>query len=241
MRLSHVALFSPLVAALSCTALQSQNLKTAGMQAILDVSADDTGQTKVTAQLNVDNNATDFVDLSNGDKFVASAAGQSQDMKRISFLGTVSYQASFSNLDTGGTGYTIALVRNSDVSAPTSTCTMPDKFTITAPTSSGTFSRGNDDLVVTYSGSGTQDPMTWSAGGDCVRGMVGGSVSNDSGTFTISKGALVNPNPAPQAPANCVAHVTLTRQRVGQLDSHYGSGGHITAEQVRTVTFNSTP
>jgi hypothetical protein len=153
----------------------------------------------------------------------------------------VTYQASFSSLDTGGTAYTIALVRTTDVSAPMSTCTMPEKFTITAPASSGTFSRGNDDIVVTYSGSGTQDPMTWSAGGDCVRGMVGGSVSNDSGAFTISKGALVPTNPSPQAPTTCVAHVTLTRQRIGQLDSHYGSGGHITAEQVRTVTFNSTP
>jgi hypothetical protein len=38
----------------------------------------------------VDNNATDFVDLGGGDKFVASAGGQSQDMTRISLLGAVS-------------------------------------------------------------------------------------------------------------------------------------------------------
>jgi hypothetical protein len=224
-----------------CSSIQSQNIKTAGMQAILRVWADGTGQSTATAQLNVDNNPTDFVDLSGGDAFVASSGGQSRTMSRIDLLGAISYEASFSALDKGGTTYTIALDRTTDVSAPSSTCVMPSQFTITAPTSSGTFSRANDDLVVTYSGSGTQDPMTWSAGGDCVQGMVGGTVSNDAGTFTIARGTLVPKNPSPQTPTTCQAHVTLTRSRAGQLDPHYGSGGGITAEQVRTVTFSSTP
>ena len=224
----------------SCTTLQSQNLKTAGMEAFIQVSADGTGQTKATAQLNVDNNATDFVDLSGGDKFVASSGSQSQTMSRVSFLGTISYESTFSGLDQGGTSYTIALQRTTDVSAPSSTCVMPGVFGITAPTSSGTFSRGADDLVVTYSGSGTQDPMSWSAGGDCLKGMVDGTVSGDTGTFTIAKGALVPTDPM-AATMTCQAHVTLTRSRAGQLDPHYGSGGKITAQQVRSVTFNSKP
>jgi hypothetical protein len=241
MRLSHIAFLSSVLIASACTSLQSQNLKTSGMQAIIYVVADGSGSSKASAQLNVDNNITDFVDLSGGDKFVASAGGQSQDMSRIALLGTVSYQSTFSGLDSGGTMYTIALQRTTDVSAPASTCTMPNQFSISAPTSTDVFSRGLQDIVVTYSNSGTADSMTWSAGGDCVRGMVGGTVSNDSGTFTIAKGTLVPINPPAQNPTTCVAHITLTRSRPGQLDSHYGSGGSITAQQVRTVNFSSTP
>jgi hypothetical protein len=241
MRLSHIAFLSSILTASACTAIDSQNLKTAGMQANIYVVADGTGSSKASAQLNVGNNITDFVRLAPGDKFVASAGGQSQDMSQIELLGTVSYESTFSGLDSGGTMYTIALQRTTDVSAPASTCTMPNQFSISAPTSSDGFSRSLQDIVVTYSSSGTTDSMTWSAGGDCVRGMVGGTVSNDSGTFTIAKGSLVPINPPPQTPTTCQAHITLTRSRTGQLDSHYGSGGRITAQQVRTVNFSSTP
>jgi hypothetical protein len=240
MRLSHIGFFSSVFIASGCTSLQSQNVKTTGMQAIIYVVADGSGASKASAQLNVGNNITDFVDLSGGDKFVASAGGQSKDMSRISLLGTVSYEATFSGLDSGGTTYTVALDRTTDVSAPSSTCTMPNPFTISAPTSSSTFSRALDDIVVTYASGGTHDTMSWSAGGDCVRGMVSGTVSNDSGTFTIAKGTLVPINPSPQTPTTCQAHITLTRSRPGQLDSHYGSGGSITAQQTRTVNFSST-
>jgi len=168
-----------------------------------------------------------------------TAGGQSQTMSQTNFLGTVSYEANFTGLDANGTQYTIALNRTSDVSAPSSTCVMPSPFNITAPTANGTFSRANADIMVTYDTTGTMDQMTWSAGGDCVRGEVGGSVAPDSGSFTVAKGSLVPINPP--VSTTCQAHITLTRSRPGQLDSHYGSGGSITAQQVRTVTFNSAP
>jgi hypothetical protein len=238
MRLS--LLVPALVVGAACTSIQSSNIKTAGMSAYMQVVADGTGQTKASAQLNVGNNATDFVDLSSGDTFVATASGQSQTMSRTNFLGTISYQATFNGKDGVGTPYTIALNRTSDVSAPSSTCTMPKPFNITAPTSNGTFSRANSDIMVTYDNSGTQDAMNWSAGGDCVKGQVDGSVAGDTGSFTIAKGILVPTDPS-QNTVTCQAHITLTRTRPGQLDPHFGSGGNIHADHVRTVTFNSTP
>jgi hypothetical protein len=60
------------------------------------------------------------------------------------------------------------------------------------------------------------------------------------GSFTVAKGSLV-PNDPTQKTVTCQAHITLTRARLGQLDSHFGSGGGINAQQVRTVTFSSTP
>jgi hypothetical protein len=240
MRALPIEVAAFLVVCASCTTIQSSSLKTSGMSAYMQVVGDGTGQTKVSAQFNVDNNSTDFVDLSAGDSVIASVGGMSQPMARVTFLGTVSYETSFTGEDADGTQYTIALSRTTDVSAPSSTCTMPNPFTITAPTGNSAFSRATGDIVVTYDTVGTQDSMTWSVGGDCVKGMVGGSVANDAGSFTITKGTLVSTD-ATQSNVTCQAHITLTRERPGQLDPHYGSGGNIAAQQVRTVTFNSTP
>ena len=132
----------------------------------------------------------------------------------------------------------MALQRTSDVSAPSSTCTLPSPFTITAPTSSGSYSRTGSDLTVTYATAGTGDTMTWNISGECVTGQ-SGTVSGDSGTFTIAKGLLTGQGAS--ASATCQATLSLTRSRPGQLDPHYGSGGSIVAQHVRSVTFNSTP
>jgi hypothetical protein len=238
MRLSHVV--APFVLCAACTSVQSSDIKTAAMSAIMRVSADGTGQTQATAELHVDNNITDFVSLSSGDTLVASVSMQSETMSQANFAGGVSYAANFAGLDGDGTMYTIALNRSNDVSAPSSACILPKPFNITAPTASGTFSRSNDDIVVTYDTMGTEDQMTWSAGGDCIQGMVDGTVAADSGSYTIAKGLLV-PTGSSVPTMTCEAHITLTRSRPRQLDSHFGSGGSITAQQVRTVTFNSTP
>jgi hypothetical protein len=222
------------VSAAGCTDLNSADLKTAGMSTTMQVTADGTGQTTAIAQFNVDSNGTDFVNLSSGDTAVAQVAGQSRTMSESNFLGDIAYQTTFSGEDGAGTLYTIALQRTSDVSAPSSTCTLPSPFDITAPTSSGSFSRSSD-LTVTYDNAGTEDTMTWGISGAC--GAASGTVSGDSGTFTIAKGLLV---PDTQNGA-CQATLTMTRSRPGQVDSHFGSGGSIVGQQVRSVTFNSVP
>ena len=226
-----------LVSVAGCTDLQSKDLKTAGMSSEISVSADGTGQTTVTAQFNVDSNATDFVNLSSGDTAVAQVAGQSRTMSESNFLGAIAYQTTFSGEDASDTLYTVALQRATDVSAPSSTCTLPSPFNITAPTSSGSFSRSKADMTVTYDTAGTSDSMTWSISGECVQGQ-SGTVSGDSGSFTIAKGLLSS---SASANATCQATLSLTRSRPGQLDPHYGSGGSIVAQHVRSVTFNSTP
>ncbi len=222
------------VSAAGCTDLQSSDLKTAGMSTYMTITADGTGQTTVTAQFNVDNNGTDFVNLSSGDSAVAQVASQSHTMSQTNVLGDIAYQTTFSGEDAAGTQYTVALDRSTDVSAPSSVCTLPDGFDITGPTSSGTFSRAND-LTVTYDNAGSSDTMTWSLSG-CSEGT--GSVTGDSGSFTIPKGTL---SPGGEQSGTCQDTITLTRARAGQVDPHYGSGGSITAQQVRSVTFNLTP
>jgi len=238
MRLSYLGTAVALSAA--CTSIQSSSIKTSGLSASMQVVADGTGQTTASATLNVGSNSTDFVDLSPGDVLVATAGARSQTMSRLDALSVISYRTNFNGLDGDGTQYTIALNRANDVSAPSSVCVMPKPFGITAPTGNGIFSRANSDITVTYDSVGTQDSMSWSVGGDCVKGLVGGSVAGDTGSFTIAKGTLV-PVGGSQSSVSCQAQIKLTRARSGQVDAHFGSGGTFTAMQVRTATFNSTP
>jgi hypothetical protein len=221
-----------------CTDLQSSDLKTAGMSAHALVSADGTGASSASVTLNVDNNITDYVQLSTGDALVATVGNKTQTLSSTNVLGIVTYSTGFTGADQAGAQYTIALNRKSpDTSAPGSTCTMPAAFQLSAPTSSSSFSRASQDIVVTYSGSGQADPLSFTLSGSCFN-LVTNSVSNDNGTFTIPKGTLV----AAQGtqPMNCQATLTVSRTRAGSLDPAY-YGGSISAAQQRTVSFTSTP
>jgi hypothetical protein len=231
--LAAAAVFVP-----ACTSVKSSDLETSGMSAHMTVTADGQGNTSASAELNVDTNGTDFVDLSAGDSLVATPAGGSpRTMSRSDLLGVISYGASFTGEDAPGTAYTIAFSRKApNVSAPSSTCSLPQPFAITAPASGASFSRANDAVVVMYGYFGTSDAMTYQVTGPCVSTATG-SLPADSGTLTIAKGTLVTSGGS----SSCTATLTLHRSRSGQLDPAYGYGGAISCDQVRTVTFTSNP
>jgi hypothetical protein len=220
----------------ACTSVKSTDLETSGMAAYIAVTADGQGNAYASAELTVDKNATDFVDLSPGDSFVATAGGTSQTMARSDLLGILSYNTNFSGKGAPGTAYTVALNRAApDVSAPSSTCSIPQSFDLAAPVAGAALSRGSD-VVVTYSNPGQSDPMTYQLSGTCVSNA-GGTVPADSGSFTIAKGTLV----ASGSLSSCDVTLTVSRTRTGQLDPAYGYGGNISCAQTRTLTFTSTP
>ncbi len=225
--------------AAACTSVKSTDVETSGMSAHMTVTADGQGNTGVNAELNVDVSLTDYVDLSSGDALVATAGGgASQTMSRSDLLGVISYGASFTGQDAPGTAYVVAFDRKApDVSAPSSTCTIPQPFSLTAPASTASFSRAGDAVVVTYAGSGTSDVMTYLVTGSCVD-TASGSVTGDTGTIDHPQGALVQPN---GGTSSCTATLTVRRSRSGQLDPAFGYGGGISCDQARTVSFTSTP
>jgi hypothetical protein len=222
----------------ACTSVKSTDIDTSGMSAHMTVTADGQGDTAVSAELNVDTNATDFVDVSSGDSLSAAAGGgPGRSMTRSDLLGVISYGTSFTGEDAPGTAYTIAFSRNApNVSAPSSTCTIPQPFAITAPASGMSFSRSTDAVLVTYSNGGQSDAMTYLVSGSCVN-TAGGTVPADSGSVAIPKGTLVDS----AGPSTCMATLTLRRSRTGRLDPAFGYGGSISCDQTRTVTFTSTP
>jgi hypothetical protein len=222
-----------------CTDLASSDIKTAGIRATLSIT--NTGSNGVTAraQFNVDTNATDFVELSTGDTVVAKANGQTVTLSESKLLGAVAYTGNLTASD-AATQYTISLNRSTDTSAPGSTCTMPAALSITTPAASASFSRNNDDISVTYSGSGQSDPLSWSVTGDCVTPVSSQTLPSDTGSFTIPKGTIKQLSNSTNAVTNCQITLTVNRTRNGTLDPSY-NGGLIQAIQSRSVTLNSAP
>jgi hypothetical protein len=230
------------VCAAACTSVKSNDIETAGMSAHITVTADGQGHTGAVAEINVDDNPTDFVDLTPGDSLVATAAGSaSQSMARSDLLGIISYGASFTGQDAPGTNYTVAFHRAAPaVSAPSSTCTLPQPFSITTVATNLSLSRANDAVVVTYSNPGQSDAMTYLVTGDCLT-TLSGSLPTDSGTVTIAKGTVTPSGASSNASSSCTATLTIRRSRAGQLDSAFGYGGGISCNQARTITFVSNP
>jgi hypothetical protein len=223
----------------ACTSVQSTDLKTAGISAQMALSTtDSTGTTSVNVTLNVDDNATDFVELTPGDTLTAALSGQSETLSESNVAGLISYGTNFSQVTSGAT-YTVAFNRPAgNTSAPSSTGAIPAAFEL-GTLSTGSFSRANDTITVTYSGSDPTDPMAWTLEGDCFN-LVQQTLSGDPGTFTIAKGTVQSNAPSGQQPQSCQATLTLSRTRQGTLDPAYYGGG-VSAQQVRSLTFTSAP
>jgi hypothetical protein len=227
-----------LLASAACTKVESKSILTSGMSATMSVRADGTGQSFASASLLVGDSALDYVDLSTGDSLVASSGTKSQPMSRSVLLNVVSYSAPFSGLDAEGTPYTIAFKRSLDSGAPSSTCTLPAPFTLTTPPPAATFSRGASDITLTWMG-GTTDPMRYEIRGDCLA-TKGDAITGDPGTLLLPKGTIAVGDPK-YAGQTCTGTIVVHRARQGKLDPAFGHGGSIFGEQVRSVSFTSTP
>jgi hypothetical protein len=219
------------------TELSSADIATAGISAQMTVVADGSGQTTATTQLNVDDNSSDFVALNAGDTLVANADGQSQLMtSQMILFGNISYVATFASASAPGTSYRIAFDRSGGVSAPTSTCTIPEPFTIASPSAGASFSRTKDDVRVTYGPSGTSDTIAYSLSGSCIESETGVPVTGDPGTFTTPHGTIQVGDLS-----SCTITVQIERIRTGMLDPAFGAVGTIQCIQSRTISIGSTP
>lgn len=224
-----------LVVLAGCSSLTSDKLKTSGITAHLQVTAKADGHSDATATLNVGNSLVEFVELSSGDTLTASSGGDVKTLTKTKLLGIVTYGATFTGHTAGGTQYGFDLQRASDTSAPSSTCTLPPGFEVTAP--SGTHSRVTDDLTIGVAGAQTQ--LWWSAEGSCIRAA--------SANGAVTAGSLVIPHGSLQANVSdggvgtsCSVTVKLSDSQTGTLDSAYG-GGSISCVQEREVVITSAP
>jgi hypothetical protein len=224
----------PLIALLAaCGTSESGSLLTTGISAELSAVTTGNGSTRVVAELFEGSpNQLIFVDLQAGDTLVADVNGQAMTLAKVQLLTIIDYEAVF---PTGNEGdeFTIDFQRMVDSGAPSSTATLPAAFALDPIATS--YSR-TAPITLTYAPSGTADTMGWQASGDCIQ-VITGALPSDSGTFTIPANMLT-----PTAGAtSCTVTLSVMRDHEGSLDSHYGKGGSMFGEQVRTTTITSTP
>lgn len=226
----------PLTGLLACESVESSDLKTSGMYAQLTARADGSGSTRAEAVLKVGGSTSNtFVKLTAGDELMVSAGGAEQAMSEQNIGDVYSYTSDF-DFDEEGTAFTFSLERAEDESAPESVATLPAPLEITAPVADEVVSRSEDDLVITWSGSGEADDLEVTVSGDCFVGYW--KAVDDGGTHTIDKGTIESFES--QDDESCDAEVAVWRKQTGTLDPAYGEG-QVLGVQVRAVTIRMDP
>lgn len=217
-----------------CTeTIDSQNLKTAGIAALIRVTADSDQASTVVATLKAGGaQSNTYVDLGGGDRIFASAGGDRIEMQAQS---TGVYEAKF-NTAAADTEFIVDLQRETEDDAPASRGTLPAPFALTA--GAATASRG-EDITFTWTPSGLNDDMRLELNGSCIF-LETIDVPGDMGTHTIPANTLKATGPM-DAPPTCDITVEMTRVRKGQNDAIFDSESTFTLEQVRTAKFTSTP
>ena len=237
-----------LAAISGCSNTSSENVTTQGIHADIDVVADGSGMTVVTAELEVGSGGLGrtSLELGSGDSLAVMANGIQKAMtENSSILGQFSYTASF-DFDNADTMFTVSFSRVGGMSAPGSNVALPDGFLVQSPTASDIY-RTNENIRIVWTPAGTSIVPTINVSLSCT--LTSGlrmsafetvSLSSDSGVAALPVAAVM-PNGPLDSSRLCEGSVLLLRWRRGNLDPNYGEGGQITAEQSERAQFFVDP
>ncbi|HRI70305.1 MAG TPA: hypothetical protein PK156_39005 [Polyangium sp.] len=218
----------------ACTAetVDSKNIRTGGIVAILMASSTSDSATSVTAALKVGGTGSNtYVDLSGGDRIFAVANDNRVEMEA---QGTGTYQTDF-NTAAENTEFIVDLQRETDDDAPLSTGLLPGPFTFQVPTMSTSRMQA---LTITWSPSGSTDDMTMELNGTCIFNRTI-DIPGDTGSHMIEPGTLASVNP--DKPETCDITVDMKRSRNGTVDAAFDPDSSFVLEQTRTAKFTSAP
>ncbi|MDQ3367758.1 MAG: hypothetical protein M3680_20230 [Myxococcota bacterium] len=219
-----------------CAKTDSSDVLTSGIHASISATSAGAGTTDVQATLFLGNPINlNFVELTGDDELIASHGGMDQVMVQSELFNVVAHRASF-QADAEGAVFEVAFQRTVDDGAPSSTATLPAKFTLAQPASSASRAA---PLSLAWSPAATSDLMSWSVEGDCIE-RESSPITGDPGMAVIPANTIKR-RPATTTPETCVITVAVTRTRAGTLDPGYGKGGTITGNQTRRIQLSSTP
>jgi hypothetical protein len=213
----------------ACETMESADIRTSGVHARIEVEADGSGESVVrTTLLSGGRSSNTYLELSGGDRLVATAAGIEKELveSRTEF-DQVHYVAGIPK-DGGGTAFTVAFERpsgNGD-DAPDSHVVLPPPFHLTAPASGALLEPATQALRIAWDRVAT-DPVDVTVEGDCLDTWER-HFDTDPGFVDIPARKL-----STWGTESCHADVTVARTRHGDLDPHFGGGGTIDARQVR--------
>lgn len=221
------------LAALSgCTeTLDSDLIKTKGIAATVEVSADSETSTRVHVVLQAGGDESNtYIELQSGDTLYASADDERKSMDRVD---EGEYDADFGT-GLGGTEFVVDFQRADDTSAPNSRGILPDAFTLDAIEDD--LSRATDDLVITWDG-GDSSGMNIVLDGSCIY-QFDEDVS-DTGSYTIKAGEIESTGQ--DNPEDCELTATLTRSTSGSPDPAFDAESDVVLRQIRSTSFASKP
>lgn len=238
------ALFLLSVVVAACQSIESGDIQTGAMTAVIEVRPRRDGSaTDVTASLTA--GAFTFVDLDGEDRLVAHSGEVSVELQQSDLLGAVNYAGALEGIHAPGDVVTVALVRGEGKDgAPSSTVRLPEPVTLTAPAPGTSFSRENDDIVATIESAASEDPVRLSFRGECIE-EGGLDVPAGQTTVTIAKGSIAKKTSADaadatQVPDTCTITLTVSRRIEGTLDPAF-EGGSIAAVTSSSIDLTSTP
>jgi hypothetical protein len=231
----------------SCQSVSSEDVRTAGIYAELDLSNTQSDQVTAAATLLTGGRLSNTsLSLTGNDRLVVYVGDTPHVM--VGRSGTVAYPSGYTvtfrhpDVDTQ---VRIAFERGSqDVSAASSQVLLRRHFTMTPPPQSE-YSRANDTLQVTWAPSDSTQRISWILSGDCIVQQFADSVPN-TGAVQFPPGTLTKRRPQdyPTGPATindqCPAVLEVAQRDDGQLDPAFG-GGFIRASQLQVATFSSVP
>jgi hypothetical protein len=219
--------------ALGCSkeTTSSNNIKTGGIAALIDVYADTDTTATVHVKLVVGgSDSNTYVDLEGSDELTATVDGEPKTLEAVE---TGIYEAKFSGVGEDSE-FSVTLDRPDDETASANSGTLPPPFTLDEPT--GELSREDDVLEVTWAPE-SGDKMNLELDGDCIYPY--SKNVPDTGGYTIDAGKLTSTGG--DMPEACDLDLNAVRTREGSADAKFDRESWFRLHQRRKVSFVSNP
>lgn len=218
----------------ACSATtSSRNIRTAGLVALVDVTAKDDSHATVSTSLVIGGASSNtYVVLEGGDRLYAETNGDKREMNATS---DGEYEAKF---DRAEGEYTVSLTRDVDAAAPKSSGTLPPPFQITSEFGDTPLSRKNDKVTFTWTPGGSGSDVEIEIEGDCVHSEHY-NVGGDPGSFTIEPRKIEAWSSDKKK--KCNVEVEISHTTTGTTDPGFDSDSRFELRQVRKTRFVSGP
>lgn len=220
--------------------VHSKNIRTGGIAMLTTVTADSASHSRVHTELRVGGDESNtYVVLDPKDRLVADADGKQRDMESVS-QGV--YEAAF-GIGDEGTVFKVMLERVGDQDALANSGKLPAPFSVSAPAKNDEFSRGKDDMTISWSPSGKKDDMKVTFSDSGTDGCIfdaDADIPGDMGSYVVKHGTFESTGPADD-PRTCDVTGKLSRTTTGSNDPHLDNESKFTLKQVRSFTFTSAP
>ena len=239
-KISQLACFAVVsLSLLGCSTDSSSGRPTSQIQPFFDVQVDSAngGSTYLSAIMGEPDGSLTNVQLDSGD--VISAKSDKDATIALPYDSSLQiYSTTIKNVTDRKT-VTFVLTRSNGGGAPSSTVSIPDPITLTAPGANAKISAATGNVAVAWSNTNaaaTAHFFAYPCGS--AAGTTDDQSADDTGTFSFPVSSIVSA--APTAAGQCIT-LRIEREVPGTFDPAFDQGGTFGAERYDYVNFMLTP